>query len=277
LKLTRIRTIFLLCLIQVCLSLPSRAVETHISLSEKEATVIGRKVWQNECQGRIDWLTWWNTGEEFPSLGIGHFIWYPAGLKVPFEERFPKVLAFLQKKGVKLPVWLTPDTPCPWKSRDEFIAAQNSERMLELRKLLADTMALQTDFMVQRLEVSLPRIVENAPASERDTIQRRINRILSSGDNGVFCLVDYANFKNEGIVETERYNGQGWGMLQVLEGMNDSDDAVKDFAESAIKVLERRVKNSPPARNEIVWLPGWTKRLNRYWKPDDFYKKVLDQ
>jgi hypothetical protein len=40
---------------------------------------IGRKVWQNECGGTVAGLTSWNAGENFASLGIGHFIWYPAG------------------------------------------------------------------------------------------------------------------------------------------------------------------------------------------------------
>ncbi len=238
-------------------------------LTDDEASVIGKKVWQNEGLGKVELLTFWSPGEEFPSLGIGHFIWYPEGLKVPFEERFPKVLAFLQKKGVKLPAWLTPETPCPWKNRDDFLAEINGERMTELRNMLANTVPQQTEFMVQRLQISLPKILEKAPQAERETIERRLNRILSTGPKGIFCLVDYANFKNEGIVETERYKGEGWGMLQVLEGMTDSDDPVKDFAQSAIRVLERRVRNSPPARNEIQWVPGWTKRLNKYWQQPD--------
>ena len=32
-------------------------------------------------------------------------------------------------------------------------------------------------------------------------------------------LIDYVNFKGEGVLETERYRGRGWGLLQVLEGM----------------------------------------------------------
>lgn len=241
---------------------------TKVSLTEQEESAIGKKIWQNECKGSIDGLTFWNVGEEFPSLGIGHFIWYPADLKVPFEERFPRVLNFLHSKKVVLPKWLTPSTPCPWETRDQFLADLKGERMTELRTMLANTVPLQTEFMVKRLESSLPKIIDQSPQSERDNISRRINRILATGSNGVFCLVDYVNFKNEGIVETERYNGQGWGLMQVLEGMSDEGDPVKQFAESAIKVLERRVRNSPPARNEVQWLPGWRKRLNRYWQAD---------
>ena len=41
--------------------------------------IVGRKVWVNECDGTVAGLTSWNADEAFPSLGIGHFIWYPAG------------------------------------------------------------------------------------------------------------------------------------------------------------------------------------------------------
>jgi hypothetical protein len=45
------------------------------NLSESQKMAIGKKIWQNECGGTVDGLTTWNVGEEFPSLGIGHFIW----------------------------------------------------------------------------------------------------------------------------------------------------------------------------------------------------------
>jgi hypothetical protein len=48
-----------------------------------------KKIWQNECNGTIAGLTSWNAGEDFASLGIGHFIWYPKGRRGPFEKVFP--------------------------------------------------------------------------------------------------------------------------------------------------------------------------------------------
>jgi len=50
---------------------------------------IGQRLSQNETGGRYENLVVWNLGEEFPSLGIGHFIWYPAGYQGPFTETFP--------------------------------------------------------------------------------------------------------------------------------------------------------------------------------------------
>ncbi|MBX9724225.1 MAG: hypothetical protein K2X81_22645, partial [Candidatus Obscuribacterales bacterium] len=63
-------TLFMLAARSEC----SAQVKLH--LSEKEAAAVGQKIWRNECSGSIDGLTSWNAGEEFPSLGIGHFIWY---------------------------------------------------------------------------------------------------------------------------------------------------------------------------------------------------------
>lgn len=240
--------------------------KSGFSLSEKEAAEVGRKVWMNECGGSVDGLTSWNRGEEFPSLGIGHFIWYPEGVKGPFAERLPDVLAYLESKGVKLPDWLNSKMACPWKSRDEFLSEQKTEKMTELRNLLASTVALQTDYLIERMEKALPKMLETAPEKDRDKIKKEFERMLASGSKGVFALIDYVNFKGEGTVETERYKGEGWGMMQVLSSMSEEGDPVKAFAEAAIARLSLRVKNSPPARHEERWLPGWSKRCNAYWQ-----------
>src|SRR6478672_10097195 len=103
-----------------------------INLSPAEAQRIGHKIWQNECNGTISGLTSWNAGEDFASLGIGHFIWYPEGRKGPFEESFPKLVAFISSRGAKLPALLLAVgslQPCPWNSRDEFLQAQNTSEM----------------------------------------------------------------------------------------------------------------------------------------------------
>jgi hypothetical protein len=80
-------------------------------------------------------------------------------------------------------------------------------------------------------------------------------------------LIDYVNFKGEGVLETERYRGRGWGLLQALEGMPEGDtaqNAPREFAASAAQVLRERVNNSPPARNERRWLAGWLDRVATY-------------
>jgi hypothetical protein len=136
--------------------------------------------------------------------------------------------------------------------------------MNELRDLLAGTVRLQSRFIVQRMEESLPKMLEAAPPAQRSNVRAQFHRMLASGA-GTFALIDYVNFKGEGIKETERYKGEGWGLLQVLAGMRGSGPgAVNEFAARAAAVLTRRVANAPPARGEARWLTGWKIRVRGY-------------
>ncbi len=238
-----------------------------IALSHADAVKIGKKIWQNECNGTISGLTSWNAGEDFASLGIGHFIWYPKGRRGPFEESFPKLVNFISKRGAKLPTMLlgTGEKPCPWNSRTEFLRAQNSTEMNQLRNFLADTVDLQTEFLIARLETALPKMLAEAAPADRANVREQFER-LTKTPQGWYALIDYVNFKGEGVLHTERYKDQGWGLLQVLESMhgNSSAGAVDEFAQAAKAVLTRRVQNSPPNRHESRWLSGWIRRVNSY-------------
>lgn len=249
------------------------AAAAAINLSPTDTRRIGKRIWQNECNGTLAGLTSWNSGENFASLGVGHFIWYPKGQRGPFEESFPKFLSFAGQNQAVLPAWLqhvstvgsgVPD--CPWKSRAEFNQASQTVRMKELRQFLAQTVDLQAEFLVERLREALPKMLGEAAPSSRTQVRQQFDRLAGSA-MGCYALVDYVNFKGEGVLATERYAGQGWGLLQVLEGMPEESsgrEAVKNFAESAKKVLTARVRNSPPERNESRWLPGWLNRINTY-------------
>lgn len=239
--------------------------QSPVSLSHEEAMRIGHKIWNNECGGLISGLTSWNAGENFASLGIGHFIWYPENARGPFEESFPKFIDFAIARRVDMPTWLQ-QTACPWNSRGEFLRAQDSPRMKELRAFLARTVDLQTQFMVTRLQNALAKMLDEAPPAERENVRRQFDRLANSA-NGCYALVDYVNFKGEGTLHTERYRDQGWGLLQVLEGMQSNatgPSAAKEFSRAAAEVLKRRVQNSPPERNESRWLPGWINRVKTY-------------
>jgi hypothetical protein len=258
----RTRCLWLSLLTVVC-----STAQAAISLSHQDAMRIGRKIWQNECGGTVSGLTSWNAGENFASLGIGHFIWYPAGARGPFEESFPPFLRYVEKRGAKLPELLLgrKSGACPWDSREKFLAAGSSQPMKNLRIFLVDTIDLQADFMVERLRHALPKMLAAAPAEEREKIETRFNR-LANRAHGCYALIDYVNFKGEGVLETERYKGRGWGLLQVLEGLSDESGAspLGEFADSAERVLRERVENAPPERNESRWLPGWLKRVDSY-------------
>jgi hypothetical protein len=238
-----------------------------ITLSQADVLKIGKKIWQNECNGTIAGLTSWNAGEDFASLGIGHFIWYPKGRQGPFDESFPKLVSFISKRGAKRPTLLlgTGEKPCPWNSRAEFLGAQHSTEMNQLRKFLADTIDLQAEFLIARLESALPKMLAEAAPSDRANVQEQFER-LTKTPQGCYALVDYVNFKGEGVLHTERYQGQGWGLLQVLEAMHGTSDtvAVDEFSRAAKTVLTRRVQNSPVQRHESRWLSGWIRRVNSY-------------
>jgi len=238
------------------------------AVSPALVVAVGRRIWKNECEGTITGLTSWNKGESFPSLGIGHFIWYPRGGEDRFKESFPSLLAHFRQRGVALPAWLAQAGPCPWSSRDEFLAARSSPRMKELRRLLAATISLQAEFIALRMANALPDLLASLAEPERSTVQNRFHALFQTPD-GLYALMDYVNFKGEGLKETERYQGQGWGLLQVLQGMRGTPrgaEAAREFAHSAIRVLQRRVANAPEDRRafENKWLPGWEKRCRGY-------------
>ncbi len=246
---------------KIFLILLASVLTASAALSEKELESIGRRVWKNECGGTRDGLTSWNVGEDFASLGIGHFIWYPRGASGPFEESFPKLVRALRDAGVKVPAWLRDGADCPWSTRAEFQKDFHSVRMNELRDMLAATVPQQSRFLAQRMDEALPKMVAAAPGGQRDKIRENFRSLAATGA-GTFALIDYVNFKGEGTKPEERYKGEGWGLLQVLAGMRGSSPEA--FAASAANVLERRVKNSPPDRNESRWLAGWKSRVRAY-------------
>jgi hypothetical protein len=237
-------------------------------LTGAQKTAIGRKIWQNECAGTVAGLTTWNAGEEFPSLGIGHFIWYPAGFQGKYEESWPEFAEFAKNRGEKMPaVGRAADSP--WRTKGDFEKNVKGAEMTALRTWLASHVDLQTDFIIARSRAALPKILAAAPASERRRIEANYFKVASS-TQGTYALIDYVNFKGEGVQLAERYKGQGWGLLQVLGGMKEVPTgaaAAAEFAASAKRILSRRIANSPPERGEKRWEEGWHNRCSTYGKP----------
>ena len=249
-----------LVLLSLLLSLIAASAQS-VRLSDAQALEIGRRIWQNECGGTINGLTSWNKGEGFPSLGIAHFIWYPEGKRGPFEESFPGLATYLASIGAPVPAWMRQASP--WKSQQEFQADFTSARMVQLRNLLKSTIAQQARYAAFRLEKALPKMLAATPPSVHEKIKTNFYRVAAE-PLGLYALMDYVNFKGEGVKATERYNGQGWGLLQVLDAMPTTGPALPAFAQTADQALTQRVKNSPPGRNEAKWLPGWRNRLKTY-------------
>jgi hypothetical protein len=237
-------------------------------LPSAERHAIAQRIYINECAGRPENLVSWSSGEPFPSLGIGHFIWYPADYHGPFDESFPALIRFMRKHGAQLPGWLAgnPAQPAPWPDRAAFEAAvrHHGPRIASLRRFLLQTTDLQAAFMAERMQDALPRMLAAVPQEDRRAHIRRQFLRLARAPGGYYPLIDYVNFKGEGVSPSERYQGKGWGLLQVLEHMPDHGAPVAGFADAAATILERRVRLSPPGRHEARWLSGWLKRVQSY-------------
>ena len=240
--------------------------KAELTISKAELDVVAEKIFKNEAGGKREDLVYWNTGEDFPSLGIGHFIWYKQGQRGRFEESFPQLVAYYRKHDIKLPRIVEENSYSPWESREELFKLRSvgNKDIVELTNFLYNTKAIQVSFIFERLENSLEKMLEIADNPEN--VKKQFYRVAKS-PNGLYPLIDYVNFKGEGTSRTETYNGDGWGLLQVLENMKGTGSgkaALEEFSDSAKFVLERRVKNSDPARNEKKWLAGWLNRCNTY-------------
>ncbi len=226
-----------------------------------DADSLGRRIWANECAGSVQGLVSWNAGEAFPSLGIGHFIWYPAGYSGAFEESFPKFVAYAHAQGIQAPAFF--NGAAPWQDKEAFMA-DKSGLADKMRQWLASHVGLQTRFIIARSRAALPGMLRHS--SVPNAVQARYHA-LAATTQGMYCLVDYVNFKGEGTKASEQYKGQGWGLLQVLEEMQGYPQgraATAEFSRAAKRVIRRRVSNAPASRHEQKWLQGWLNRCNSY-------------
>ena len=250
----------------------AEGVPGDISLVLKPAELdwVGQKIFQNECAGQLKCLVHWNDGEAFPSLGIGHFIWYPEGVNERFVESFPTLVEYMKQRQVNIPGWLRTLEPfdAPWPDKSSFEAVEDSVRVAELREFLAGTQGIQAEFIVRRAKSSLVKIVESAPEDRKEQLKADLEA-LSRTPGGTYALMDYVNFKGEGLSLSERYNGEGWGLRQVLLAMEPNPEitTLDRFREAAAIVLTRRAENAANPIEKNRWLKGWLKRLQTYKQP----------
>lgn len=254
------------CLVVYGLGMSSVFASSYPQLNDADKAWIGQQIFNNECAARIACLSSWNAAEPFPSLGIGHFIWYRKGQHEIFEESFPALIRYFESQGIGIPSWIvTAEYDAPWQSRQDFLNQQQEPDLTQLRELLASTMTEQTEFIIQRFEASLNKLLAASTADESDEISQKFFAVANAyPPHGMYALIDYVNFKGEGIAATERYAGHGWGLLQVLQGMSEQTPPLEAFVNSARRTLQTRVDNAPVIRNEAQWLPGWNKRLDTY-------------
>ena len=242
-------------------------------LSDASYDWIGSRIYQNEALGQAKYLTHWNEGEDFPSMGIGHFIWFPEGVDAPFDEQFPAMVAYVRQQtpeNLQMPVWLQNLEPfvAPWNNKQQFDEAWSSSETSDLRQWLEATQQYQARFIVSAFEQRWQSL--DLPAQIKQDFTGLLQQLLETQE-GLFAVIDYYNFKGLGNNPRERYREQGWGLVQVLEALNllrmdedDCADIVEQFRDAAASRLRLRVELSPPQRNEQRWLAGWLKRLDAY-------------
>ena len=137
--------------------------------------------------------------------------------------------------------------------------------MRELRQILATTKPVQIEFISRRLYQSMNEIINQFPTERQQTIKDKVLILANSQTPyGLYALIDYLNFKGTGLNSRERYLNEGWGLLQVMQEMQHSNPTLENFIAAASYVLERRVTNAPPEREEQRWLSGWKNRLQTY-------------
>jgi len=268
----------IVCLVTACSADPPRsanpptvatdATASSIQLTAAQKSLIGNKIWQNESAGKVSGLTAWNDGEEFPSMGIGHFIWYPKGFNGPYTESWPQFAKYTKQRGLSMPA-VGHQADCPWPSKASFMRDFNGPQLAGLRNWLAANITVQTEFIAYKSRAALPNILRAAPAAQRARIQANYNKVATTS-NGIYALVDYVNFKGDGTNSKETYAGQGWGLMWVLMEMRDvpsGQAAAREFAAAAKRRLDLRIKNSPSSRGETRWRAGWHNRCDSYAKP----------
>ncbi len=241
-------------------------------LSDADFDWIAARIYQNEAMSQSRYLTFWGEGEDFPSFGIGHFIWFPVGVDAPFDEMFPHMVSFVIQRNTisPLPAWMGDLEPfnAPWTDKQQFDQAWSSPEMTELREWLEATAQWQARFIVATFAQRWQEL--ELPAGQKQPMTMLLHEMADTAE-GLFAVIDYYNFKGLGVNPRERYQDQGWGLIQVLQAMAQSgadDEAcgylVEQFRQAAADRLSLRVENSPSERNESRWLEGWLTRLQGY-------------
>ena len=237
--------------------------EKVIKVNAKISKKIGKQIYINECSGDLEKLVFWKQGEDFVSVGIGHFIWCSKE-RCSFIDSFPELRAFLILNKIKIPKKFLDKSP--WHSQEELKADIKGAR--KLRQLMESTIDLQVKFMISKLQTILPYMLRNIKGEEKQKhIKKQFCRMVNSGPAGIYALVDYTHFKGLGLQSQKEYKNKKWGLAQVLEDMKGNKigaSAIAEFSNNAKRLIINRVKNA--YRKEDQWLLGWLNRIETYNK-----------
>ncbi|MEZ5536228.1 MAG: hypothetical protein R3F02_11475 [Thiolinea sp.] len=247
---------------------PASTLPKATGNSLEDLNWLAARIMKNEAGGDPQKLLNWNERENFATLGIGHFIWYPANNKGRYTESFPAFVEYARAHNATLPRWLANQYKqgAPWANGATFSRAQNDPQYRELRDFLQKSQNLQANFMAARLQQTIPVMLQTLPAQERQRVQNNYQTVLKS-PGGLYPLLDYVQFKGNGLNPAERYQNQGWGLLQVLQDMQTTEPgpaALAEFRRAADDVLVRRIANAPASSREARYLSGWLNRISTY-------------
>ncbi len=227
----------------------------------------------------------WNDGEDWLSLGVGHYIWYPKEGEKKYTESFPDLIKFACSNGYtgSLPkeIGYTGGNPvlgvCPWNSKKEFEdpKTKNSDELKNIQNFLLgqDMQKQQALFQYNRL---LDFMDKWKPANKVEEHAKEFAGRLMQDPKGLLQMIDYVNFKGEGTAPGEYYkNNKGevdrWGLKQVLETAVNEGQGLT-FIEAAKSTLNRKINTDPkicekhtnPEECKKDLKAGWEKRINDY-------------
>ncbi len=140
-----------------------------LNLTREQLLSVADKIFKNETGGSINELVAWNDGENFPSLGIGHFTWFKAsGGRSGFGDSLPEMVAYYRKQGIKLPKILEENRFSPWQSKSELMAkkARGDKDIQELISFFDSTRDIQVMFIYERLKSSLDKMLNASSNKE---------------------------------------------------------------------------------------------------------------
>jgi len=243
------------------------------SLTDEDYQWIGAKIYQNEAASKAKYLTHWGKGEDFPSFGIAHFIWFPANISPPFEETFPAMVQFVSQSK-QPPAWLQQliakgeGFNAPWQNKAVFELAADSTEQQQLRDWLLATQSQQARFVALSFEKRWLKEIASLSIAKQAELNQTLKQMMSF-KQGLFAVIDYFNFKGIGNNAKEQYQGESWGLISVLEAMPINSSAsnalrLAEFMTAAKERLKLRTELAPVERRESRWIPGWFKRIDRY-------------
>ncbi len=264
-----------------------------------------------------------------------------------YQEQFPELIRFIHKnlkkhETVKI-TWPSillkePLGTAPWADQKEFAQlqalslkiadTQNAYELIQLkdknpslyprayelftlRHFLANpiVLKLQARYVMDKTFLTLHRILAAVEKSSPQDTQRFyiLMQSLLSSQEGVLALIDYLNFKGDGLKPSEKTEISGfyWGLLTVLDLANQpyflstppsptshatspgplstgcsekdaNDCALQRFAEAALCSLQRLAFEAGPLNSEIqkqkyLWLNGgWKTRIDSNYRPHTF-------